>query len=54
MTSVIKDIKDKELHDKEQKIYRNLFYFYILKELSPKIFFHKFVTKGNPFEDHTK
>ena len=39
MTSVIKDIKDKELHDKEQKIYRNLFYFYILKELSPKIFF---------------
>ena len=30
-------IKDKELHDKEQKIYTNFFYFYILKELSPKI-----------------
>ena len=28
-------IKDKELHDKEQKIYTNLFYFYVLNKLSP-------------------
>ena len=31
-------IKDKELHDKEQKIYINLFHFYVLKELSRKVF----------------
>ena len=31
-------IKDKELHDKEHKIYTNFFYFYVLKELSPKTF----------------
>ena len=31
-------IKDKELHDKKQKIHTNLFYFYIFKELLPKIF----------------
>ena len=31
-------IEDKELHDKEQKKYTNLFYFYVLKELSPKVF----------------
>ena len=30
-------INDKDLHDKEQKIYTNLFYFYLLKERSPKI-----------------
>ena len=31
-------INDKQLHVKEQKIYTNFFYFYVLKELSPKIF----------------
>ena len=31
-------IKDQELHDKEQKVYTNFLYFYILKELSPKLF----------------
>ena len=31
-------MKDKELHDKEQKIYSNFFSFYVLKELTPKIF----------------
>ena len=31
-------IKDKKLHEKEQKIYTNFFYFYVLKELAPKIF----------------
>ena len=30
-------INDKDLHDKEQKIYTNVFYFYLLKERSPKI-----------------
>ena len=30
-------IKDEEFHDEEQKIYPNFFYFYVLKELSPKI-----------------
>ena len=35
-------IKDKELHDKEQNIYTNFFYFYVLKYI-----FHKFVTKEN-------
>ena len=39
-------IKDKELQNKEQKAYTNFFYFYVLKEFSPK-FFHKFLTKGN-------
>ena len=39
-------IKDKKLHDEEEKIYSNFFYFYILKELSPKNF-HKFGTKGD-------
>ena len=29
-------IKGKQLHDKEQEIYTN--FFYVLKELSPKIF----------------
>ena len=31
-------IKDKEFYDKEQKINRNLFYIYLLKELSPRTF----------------
>ena len=31
-------IKDKEVHDKDQKINKNLFSFKVLKELSPKIF----------------
>ena len=31
-------IKDKQLYGKEQKIYTNFFYFYVLKELSAKIF----------------
>ena len=40
-------IEDKgEVYDKEQKIHRNFFYIYVLKELSPKLF-HKFLTKEN-------
>ena len=35
-------IKDKELHDKEQKIYTTFFYFYVLKELSLKNFSYIF------------
>ena len=31
-------IKTKDFHDKEQKIYTNFFYFYILKEFSRKMF----------------
>ena len=31
-------IKDKKLDDKEQNIDTNFFYFYVLKELSRKIF----------------
>ena len=30
--------ESQELHDKEQKIFTNFFYFYVLKELSFKIF----------------
>ena len=30
-------IKGKELHDKEQKVNTNFFYFYVLKELLSKI-----------------
>ena len=31
-------IKEKEVHAKKQKTYTNLFYFFVLKKLSPKIF----------------
>ena len=31
-------IKDTELHDMEQTVYRTFFYFYVLKQLSPKNF----------------
>ena len=34
-------INDKELHDKEQKIYTNFFHFYVLKELFSEIFNEK-------------
>ena len=39
-------IKNKELHDKEQTLYTNFFYSYVLKNFHLK-FFHIFSTKGN-------
>ena len=38
-------INDKELHDKEQKIYTIFFHFYVLKELFSEIFNEKKILK---------